>query len=206
MFETVKHPALWIFAAMSLYGQDSSSVKIDSPQARVLVVTEQPHQPIERHDGPLNRVLVYIDSGQLIDKPAEGQPRKIDIKAGDVHWSPAPGTHTSECVSDHPIRIVEVELKNASPAASSFSAIDPLKADPKHYSLVLENNQVRVLRVRFAPNEKGEWHEHTLNHIVVYLNDQARGKTGEVRLDEPMKHTEQNPLDHSVERIAIDLK
>ena len=206
MFDTMKQPALWIFAAMSLYGQNSSDVKIESPQARVRVVTRQSHQPITGYDRSLNRVLVYIDSGQMIDTPAGGKPLKIDFKGGDVRWSPAQGTHTSECISDHPIRIVEVELKNTSPAAASFSAIDPLKADPKHYSLVFENNQVRVLRVRFGPNEKGELHEHTLNHIVVYLNDQARGKTGDVRLDEPMKHTEQNPLDRAVERIAIDLK
>jgi len=206
MFNAMKQPALWIFAAMSLYGQNSSDVKIESPQARVRVVTRQSHQPITGYDRSLNRVLVYIDSGQMIDTPAGGKPRKIDFKAGDVRWNPAQDMHTSESISDHPIRIVEVELKNTSPAAASFSAIDPLKADPKHYSLVLENNQVRVLRVRFGPNEHGEMHEHTLNHIVVYLNDQARGKTGEVRLDEPMKHTEQNPLDHAVERIAIDLK
>jgi quercetin dioxygenase-like cupin family protein len=206
MFDTMKQPALWILAAMSLCGQNASDVKIDSPEARVLVVTGQPHQPMERHDGPLNRVLVYIDSGQMIDTPARGKARKIDVKAGEVRWSPPQDAHTLECVSDHPIRIVEVELKNSSPAAATFSAGDPLKADPRHYSLVLENNQVRVLRVRFGPNEKGEWHEHSLNHIVVYLTDQARGKTGEVRLDEPMKHTEQNPLDHAVERIAIDLK
>jgi hypothetical protein len=206
MFDTMKQPALWIFAAMSLYGQTSSDLKIDSPQASVRVITEQPHQSIARRDRSLNRVLVYIDSGQMIDTPAGGKPQKLDFKAGDVRWSAAQGSHTSECISDHPIRIVEVELKNASPAVASFSPIDPLKADPKHYSLVLENNQVRVLRVRFGPNEQGELHEHKLNHIVVYLNDQARGKTGEVRLDEPMKHTEQNPLDRAVERIAIDLK
>jgi len=206
MFDTMKQPALWIFAAMSLSGQTLSDLKIDNPQASVRFITEQPHQPIARQDRSLNRVLVYIDSGQMIDMPAGSKPRKIDVKAGDVRWSPAQDTYTSESISDHPIRIVEVELKNTSPAAASFSAIDPLKADPKHYSLVLENKQVRVLRVHFGPNEQGELHEHTLNHIVVYLNDQARGKTGDVRLDEPMKHNEQNPLDHAVERIAIDLK
>ena len=184
MFDTMKQPALWIFAAMSLCGQNPSDLKIDSPQARVRVVTEQPQRPIARHDRSLNRVLVYIDSGQMMDTPAGGKPRKIDFKAGDVRWSPAQDTHTSEFISNHPIRIVEIELKDASPAVASFSPIDPLKADPKHYSLVFENNQVRVLRVRFGPNEKGELHEHTLNHIVVYLNDQARGKSGDVRLDD----------------------
>jgi hypothetical protein len=205
MFDTMK-PALWIFAVMSLYGQNVTDVKIDSPQVRVRVVSEQPHQKTAGYGGSLNRLLVYVDSGQVIETPSGGKPRKIEVKAGEVRWIPAQAALTSELVSDHPVRIVEVELKNTSPAATSLSAIDPLRADPRHYSLVLENNQVRVLRARFGPKEQGEMHEHSLNHIVVYLNDQARGKTGEVRLDEPMKHTEQNPLDHSVERIAIDLK
>src|SRR5215472_16517727 len=122
MFVNKKQPALWIFAAMSLCGQNSSDVKIDSPQARVRLVTGQPHQSIAQDDGSLNRVLVYIDSGQMIETPAGEKPRKIDFKAGDVRWSPAQGTHTSEYISDHQIRIVEIELKNASPAAAPFSA------------------------------------------------------------------------------------
>ena len=90
--------------------------------------------------------------------------------------------------------------------ARKASDLDPLKLDPKHYKLEFENDQVRVLRVRFGPNEKGVLHEHTMNHVVVYLNDQRKGKAGEFRLDPPETHTEENPLDHAVERIAIDIK
>jgi len=59
---------------------------------------------------------------------------------------------------------------------------------------------------RVGPNEKGVLHEHTMNHVVVYLNDQRKGKAGEFRLDPPETHTEENPLDHAVERISIELK
>jgi len=193
-------------AAVALWGQAPSNVKIDSPQARVLVVTEQPRHPSALHEHPMNRVMIYLGSGQLTRTLSDGKVQKLEFKTGDVRWSPAEGLHTSEYIADHPFQIVEIELKNKPQPHIEMPAIDPLKADPKHYSLEFENDQVRVLRVRFGPHEKGVLHEHKLNHIVVYLTDQAKGKTGEVRLDEPMTHTEENPLDHPVERIAIDLK
>jgi len=193
-------------AAASLWGQAANNVRIDSPEARVVVVTEQPHHPSALHEHPMNRVMIYLGDGQLKRSTPDGKVQKTEYKAGEVHWSPAEGPHISENVTDHPFQIVEIELKNKPQPQTVLSKIDPLKADPKHYSLEFENDQVRVLRVRFGPHEKGVLHEHTLKHIVVYLTDQARGKAGEVRLDEAMTHTEENPLDHPVERIAIDLK
>jgi quercetin dioxygenase-like cupin family protein len=195
--------ALW---GQALFGQTPSNVKIDSPQARVLVVTDEPHHRSAMHEHTMNRVMIYLGTGQMIRTTAKGEVQKLDFKAGDVKWSPAEGPHTSEYNADQPFRIVEIELKGKPQGPVTMPANDPLKADPKHYSLEFENDQVRVLRVRFGPHEKGVMHEHKLNHIVVYLNDQARGKAGEVRLDDPMTHTEENPLDHSVERLAIDLK
>jgi len=195
-----------LLAAVTLLGQTPSNVKIDSPQARVLVVTEQPHHPSALHEHPMNRVMIYLGSGQMLRTTPDGKMQKLEFKAGDVRWRPAEGPHTSEYIADHPFQLVEIELKNQPQPHIEMPAIDPLQADPKHYSLEFENDQVRVLRVRFGPHEKGVLHEHKLNHIVVYLNDQAKGKAGEVRLDEPMTHTEENPLDHAVERIAIDLK
>ncbi len=206
----MRKPACWkwllVLAAAALFGQAPDNVKIDSPQARVLVVTEQPHHRSALHEHPMNRVMIYLGSGQVIRTTAAGVVEKIEFKAGDVRWSPAEGQHSSEYTVGQPFRIVEIELKNKPRSSVKLSAIDPLKADPKHYSLEFENDQVRVLRVRFGPHEKGVLHEHSLNHIVVYLNDQARGKAGEVRLDDPMTHTEENHLDDPVERIAVDLK
>lgn len=195
-----------LFAAVTLLGQAPSNVKIDSPQARVLVVTEQPHHPSALHEHPMNRVMIYLGSGQMMRRTPDGKMQTLEFKTGDVRWSPAEGPHTSEYIAGQPFQIVEIELKNKPQPHVEMPGNDPLKADPKHYSLEFENDQVRVLRVRFGPHEKGVLHEHKLNHIVVYLTDQAKGKAGEVRLDEPMTHTEENPLDHAVERIAVDLK
>src|SRR5580693_423719 len=150
-------PAL--FAAVALWAQVPSNVKIDSPQARVLVVTEQPHHPSALHEHPMNRVMIYLGSGQMIRRTPDGKMQTLEFKAGDVRWSPAEGPHTSEYITDHPFQLVEIELKNKPQAHIEMPAIDPLKADPKHYSLEFENDQVRVLRVRFGPHEKGVLHE-----------------------------------------------
>jgi len=191
---------------MAMYAQTANNVKIDSAQARVLVVTEEPHHRSALHEHAMNRVMIYLGTGQFIRTSAAGVIEKLDFKPGDVRWSPAEGPHTSEYFTDRPFRLVEIELKTKPHGEVTMPAVDPLRVDPKHYSLEFENDQVRVLRVRFGPREKGVLHEHKLNHIVVYLNDQARGQAGDVRLDEPMTHTEENPLDHPVERLAIDLK
>ena len=197
---------LVVLPAVCLPAEVPDGVKIDSPQARVLVVTDQPHHASALHEHPMNRVMIYLNDGEMKTTTQAGKVEKVKFKAGNVRWSPAEGPHISENITDHPFQIVEIELKNKPQPSLAMSDMEPGKADPKHYKLEFENDQVRVLRVRFGPNEKGVLHEHKLNHIVVYLTDQARGKAGEVRLDEPMTHSEQNPLDHPVERIAIDLK
>ena len=51
-------------------------------------------------------------------------------------------------------------------------AQDPVKVDPKHYSVILENDQVRVLRIHYAPGEKSVMHAHP-DSVAVFLTDQT---------------------------------
>jgi quercetin dioxygenase-like cupin family protein len=197
---------LAIIAGVTLDAQTPNNVKIDSEQARVLVVTEQPRHPSAMHEHKMNRVQIFLAAGKMTLTSPSGKVEKLEFKAGDVHWSPAGGQHISENPTGNPFQMVEIELKNAPQPKVKTSDLDPLKVDPKHYKLEFENDQVRVTRVRFGPHEKGVLHEHTMNHIVVYLTDQAKGRAGEMRLDGPETHSEENPLDHAVERLAIDLK
>ena len=44
-------------------------------------------------------------------------------------------------------------------AAASARAQDPVKVDAKHYQVVLENAQVRVLHIRYGPHEKSVMHK-----------------------------------------------
>jgi len=196
-----------LLIATGLYAQVPDGVRIDDPRVRVVVATEQPHKPSEMHEHKMNRVMIYLDDGEMTYKSAAGKVERIKFKKGDVKWNPATGLHISENVGDKPFQMVEIELLNKPQSPPpTLSKMDPLALDPKHYKKEFENEQTRVLRVRFGPKEKGVEHEHTFSNVVVYLNDQARGKTGEARLDGPRTHTEENPLDHAVERVSIELK
>jgi len=49
-------------------------------------------------------------------------------------------------------------------------AQDAVKVDPKHYKVEFENDQVRVLRITYAPGEKGVMHSHP-EGMVIFLTD-----------------------------------
>jgi len=78
--------------------------------------------------------------------------------------------------------------------------------DAKHYKVELDNEYVRVLRIHYEAHEKGQTHEHILNRVVLYLNDQTGGKADEVRLAGAATHAEENTSGQSADRIAVELK
>ena len=101
---------------------------------------------------------------------------------------------------------------------SSAAAQDPVKVDPAHHKVELENAQVRVLRVTLDPGAKTAVHEHPAA-VVTYLTDaQTRvspvgGKPNEtprkakdVVALEPTRHTVKNIGSERVELILVELK
>jgi len=49
------------------------------------------------------------------------------------------------------------------------AAQDPVKVDSKHYQVVFEDAQVRVLRITYGPREKSVMHEHPVGYCVIML-------------------------------------
>jgi uncharacterized RmlC-like cupin family protein len=47
---------------------------------------------------------------------------------------------------------------------------DPVKVDPKHYKVEIDNEQVRVLRINYGPHEKSVMHSHP-NGVAIFQND-----------------------------------
>jgi hypothetical protein len=180
--------------------------RLDTPQARVIVATLQPRTPsISRNGHATNRVLIYLDDGAMT-RTEGGQTTTIEFRRGDVRWRPASGAYTAENTSDHPIRILEIDLKGAASGPLPVTKLDPVAVDNAHYKVMLENDQVRVLRIHFGPHEQGAQHEHILNRVVVYLNDQANARADDVRMAGAATHAEQNRSDQPAERIAVELK
>lgn len=206
--------ALQAFAA-------EDSVTIDNEQARVRVVTSAPGAKSALHEHTMDRVMLYLDAGQMTLTDVNGKVQTLNFKAGEVLWSPASGLHTSLNVSGHPVRIVEVELKSkpGGPNASKPSELDWVKVDPKHCKVAIENDQVRVIRARYGPHEKGVLHEHPLNFVVAVLTDGAwkvtppdgesrsvTKKAGEIVWGRPSKHSEENLNDTPLELVVVEFK
>lgn len=93
-----------------------------------------------------------------------------------------------------------------------------MKVAPKSYTLVFENDQVRVLRGTINPGDKVPMHDHP-NHIVVPLDTvtakfglpggksvDAAMKTGEPVWSEATKHGPESTVKQSARVIIIELK
>ncbi len=195
--------------------------KFDNDQARVLVVTSGTEAKSGLHDHKVNRVMIYLDAGKMTLSDANGKVDTLNFKAGEALWSPATGLHVSHNVSGHPVRIVEVELKPKSGTMATLkpSTLDPITVDPKRYKVEWENDQVRVIRARYEPHEKGVMHEHTLNRVVTFLYDSnlkvttpdgeskiLKTPAGEVTWGGHAKHIEENLSDLPFEVVVVEFK
>jgi quercetin dioxygenase-like cupin family protein len=64
---------------------------------------------------------------------------------------------------------------------------DPVSVDPNHYQVESENEQVRILRIHYPPNEKSVMHGHPAS-VAVFLSD------GQCRFTFPDGTTEDHQL------------
>lgn len=101
---------------------------------------------------------------------------------------------------------------------SMLMAEDAVKVDPKHYTVVTENAQVRVLRVHYGPHEKSVMHSHPAT-VAVFLTGgigkftSPDGKTqdlnfkaGDVQYSAATTHLPENTGDQAFDVIVIELK
>ena len=102
--------------------------------------------------------------------------------------------------------------------APIVSAQDAVKVDPQHYTVVSENDQVRILKVHYGPHEKSVMHSHPAS-VAVFLTD-AKGqfafpdgkkqdfdvKAGQSQYQAATTHLPENTGDKGMEVIVVELK
>jgi len=101
---------------------------------------------------------------------------------------------------------------------SMLMAEDPVKVDPKHYTVVTENAQVRVLRVHYGPHEKSVMHSHPAT-VAVFMSagngkftfpdgktQDLNFKSGDVQYTAAATHLPENTGDQAFDVIVIELK
>ena len=95
---------------------------------------------------------------------------------------------------------------------------DPVKVDSKHYTVEVENEKVRVLRIKYGPHEKSKMHSHPAIVAVFLTDGQTRftypdgrteditAKAGQVVYFPALDHLPENLSDKPFEVIGIELK
>jgi hypothetical protein len=199
---------------------EPSATIFENDQVKVLRALEKAHVKGKFHEHKLNRVMIYLQSGKQRFEYQDGrQPKVFDFKEDEVKWSAPEGMHAGEVLSNDSFNIIEVEVKAPGTGKPIVSKLDPVKIDPKHYSLEFENAQVRVLRVKIAGHGRTPLHEHAVNRVTVFLTDQdfrvtdttgkvdmVKHKAGDAVWGTPVTHKEENMSGQPFEVIAIELK
>ncbi|MFQ5583523.1 MAG: cupin domain-containing protein, partial [Calditrichia bacterium] len=109
-------------------------------------------------------------------------------------------------------------LNTANDEAFDVSQQDPTVVDSKHYKVVFENDQVRVVRITYGPGEKSVMHYHP-DGVAVFMTDnkvkftkpdgktfEIAGEAGQVIWDPAGKHLPQNMGDKPMEVILVEMK
>ena len=101
---------------------------------------------------------------------------------------------------------------------SVVMAADAVKADPKHYTVLTENSQVRVLKVHYGAHEKSVMHSHPATVAVFLSSGSGRftfpdGKTqdftfksGDTLYNAATTHLPENTGDQAFDLVVIELK
>jgi hypothetical protein len=115
-------------------------------------------------------VHVNLAAGETLPKykPAATPTVTVDLNSGDVRYSDSVSPGDSRGSSDAAIREIRVELKSA-PEAMPL-ALDAVRIEPTRFKIVLENDRVRVVRLRFGPHERGVMVSHP-PRVLVTLTD-----------------------------------
>lgn len=195
-------------------------VEVDNEHVRVLRITYGPGEKSVLHVHP-DAVAVMLTDHHVRFHNSGGTSDDVRARAGDVLWTPG-GAHLPENLATEPLELILVELKpgGGKGLGSIDPAFDPVKVSPELYKVELENDRVRVIRIRLAAGQRSAMHMHGPD-VGVWLTDarlrhyDPEGKAGEVEQykrgqagfsGEVEKHSGENLGDEPFEVVVVELK
>ena len=217
--------ALIVLAAATASAQDPAKVAADrckvvleNDYVRVLSWNEGPGDKAPMHEHPA-LVTVSFVAGKTRFTMADGKISESSNSAGQISWSEAQ-KHASENIGTTRGQAIQVELKQKPAAAQTrlAAAEDAVAVDPKHYKVEFQNERVRVLRIRYNPNEKSVMHAHPAN-VAIFMTDThgkftfpdgtsapADRKAGDVLWTDAGKHLPENTGTKPFEVVLVELR
>ena len=195
--------------------QQGGHVVIDNQWVHVLRVKQGPHERSAlKETAPA--VLVYLTDAHQRISGQDGATRELSHKASEVAYMDT-SAWAEENLSDQPLEEVLIELKPGAPKSPPV-ALDPVKIDPAHHIVLLDNERVRAFRTVLEPHLKGPEHQHP-HYVVVYLTElhttmklsdgrtiDNRRQPGEIAWRDPLKHITENIGDHTAMEIQVEIK
>jgi hypothetical protein len=198
-----------------------ATAPFDNKIVRVQLSAGLPGVITSPHVHLTNRVMIYFDAGTNKITYPDGKVSPEVFRAGDVQWNNAMGTHVAEIIAAAPVNIAHIELKSPPDMVPTvkYTALDPLKVDPGHYKVEIENNQVRVLRLRLNQGEKTVLHEEVFEQLLVPLtpaslrvvDSAGKAKTATYKQAElqwltPRKEADENLGRQPYEALIVEFK
>jgi len=168
----------------------------------------------------------------------DGTTEEVTAEAGDVIATPA-GLHKPSNLSEEPLELILVELlaggtgaeegvdtaeeavdtaEEGTETADVGTGPDPTLVDSDHYTVELENDRVRVVRIVYGAGEESEMHSHP-DAVGVFLvaqtasfelpdgtTEEMSAEAGQATFFPAGQHLPKNVGDDAAELILVELK
>ena len=155
------------------------TVIFENDKVSVLRARYAPHQRLDMHSHPA-KAEVQITDGRFRIFTPDAKSQDASGKAGEFFRFPPTPQHAVENPDDHPMELLEIEMKQATAPSASVSCSPSESAhnsDPGpverevYHRCVFQNQYVRVFDVKLAPGEATGFHTHSHDNIPVFVED-----------------------------------
>ena len=145
-------------------------VEFENDHVRVVRITYAAGEETQMHSHPAS-VSVFLTDAEGVLAMEDGSEVEFNNKAGDSMLMDAQ-SHQPRAKTD--FELIQIELKGGGGAEAAEEAsgesLDATVVEPEHYATVLENDDVRVLRITYAADDESALHSHP-NAVLVSLTD-----------------------------------
>lgn len=195
--------------------EPSHYLKSENPYIRVYDVVVPPGDATLMHVHGKDYFFVNFGDATLKNQAA-GQPEQdLNLKDGEVRYTPATVTHRVRNIGKTPFHNLTVELLQ--PPSANPERFTPLG---KNQTVVLENERIRAIRTLLQPGESTGIHSHPQHILMITVDngsirvDFPRQKPQEKRVkpgeftwqDAPLTHSLANSGETPVQVIEVEVR
>ena len=188
---------------------DVYKVLLDNEDVKVLEVTFEPGQSDNMHDHyPVTFYLLQGGKAQVT--LPDGTVNEGEFPTGFTGHNTEKVRHQVKNIGENTIKILLVERKKSHPTSGTKEKlILPEEVSPDVYQVVLENDDVKVLNVTFAPGQGDNVHEHG---VITYYgikggelqNTLPDGTVKEMEVPDGFVGHGNNIVKHQMENVGDD--